>query len=311
MSDLEKEALMNRRLEHRRPGRRFTTSDDVRWGELITPAPHEKPDRTSAGLRLVVFASFELGYLAVETVKAYERRFPDRLNFVGLVTDDPINPDAKIGVRKRLWKYFDAGRRLDVETATVEAGLSFGVPTYTGEIKTPWFRDLAKAWRPDAIIACGFGQIIDPPVINLPPLGIYNFHPSDLAHGHGAGPSPAEELAARGGTTSAWTVHQTTTALDAGPIIGSSPPVLVRDADGELPEQPLAYYNKMLAPLDYLVFFVVDALVEKFARKETGPLATLDFDRLFPESVKRRLLEPIRGKRLDMPLPVPDASLFL
>ena len=39
------------------------------------------------------------------------------------------------------------------------------------------FRQGLGTWRPDAIINCVFGQVIDAPIIQAPPLGIYNFHP--------------------------------------------------------------------------------------------------------------------------------------
>ena len=67
--------------------------------------------------------------------------------------------------------------------------------------------DAHAQWRPDAILVCVFGQVIDAPIIRLPPCGIYNFHPSDLAHHHGAGLAPYDDLVARGVATTVWAVH--------------------------------------------------------------------------------------------------------
>jgi folate-dependent phosphoribosylglycinamide formyltransferase PurN len=304
MAEIEKDARLNRRLIHDRPGRRFVAGDDARWGELVLPAPGENPDKTDAGLRLVVFASFEHGYLAFETAKAYERRYTDKLNLVALVTDDPANADAKIGVRKRIWKLLDEDQRLDVETATVESALTFGVPVYTGEVKVDGFRQRLAAYRPDAIIVCGFGQVIDTFIIELPPCGIYNFHPSDLAHGHGAGLAPYEDLAAADARTTVWTVHHVSQAVDAGAIVGWSPPVNICDADA------LPVYNKLLVPLDRMVFCLIDELVTRSGCGETGPIDRLDFPKRFPDVVQKHLLEPVTKDLAAIILPAPDPAIF-
>jgi folate-dependent phosphoribosylglycinamide formyltransferase PurN len=310
MAEIEKDARLNRRLIHDRPGRRFVAGDDARWGELVLPAPGENPDKTDAGLRLVVFASFEHGYLAFETAKAYERRYTDKLNLVALVTDDPANADAKIGVRKRIWKLLDEDQRLDVETATVESALTFGVPVYTGEVKVDGFRQRLAAYRPDAIIVCGFGQVIDTFIIELPPCGIYNFHPSDLAHGHGAGPAPYEDLAAADARTTVWTVHHVSQAVDAGAIVGWSPPVNICDADDTLPADALPVYNKLLVPLDRMVFCLIDELVTRSGCGETGPIDRLDFPKRFPDVVQKHLLEPVTKDLAAIILPAPDPAIF-
>src|SRR5215217_4981357 len=108
-SELVQEAVLNHRVKLDRPGRRFVAVSGSRWGELILPAPDELPSRSAAGLRAVLFASFEFGYMALEAVTAYAKQFPDRAQVVGLVTDDPTNPAAHIGLKKRVWT--DAGTR--------------------------------------------------------------------------------------------------------------------------------------------------------------------------------------------------------
>ncbi len=96
MSKLKQDAPLNRRLIHDRPGRRFLVNDDARWGELILPAWEENPDKTEAGLRVMLIASASVGYVALQTVTAYEQRYPDRLNLVSVVTDDPIGGGEKV-----------------------------------------------------------------------------------------------------------------------------------------------------------------------------------------------------------------------
>ena len=293
MSSLDQDARLNRRLRHDRPGRRFLANEDARWGELILPAPGEGTGKDERGLRLLLFASMGLGFAAVRAVTDYERRHPDRLNLVGLVTDDADNEEAKISLRKRGWRYFDPAERLALETATVERALEAGAAVYTGEVKVGWFHRKAADWRPDAVIVCGFGQLIDRAIRELPPLGIYNFHPSDLVNHHGAGAAPFGDLAARHTTRTRWTVHQLTEVLDGGPIVCQSPDIDVGDASGQVHADPVMIESKMTEPLTGLMGFLLDALVERRRRGEMGPLAGLDLAARFSEAQKTAYLQPI------------------
>ncbi|MCP4779774.1 MAG: hypothetical protein GY877_03240 [Hyphomicrobium sp.] len=310
MSKVEQDARLNRRLTHDRPGRRFLANDDARWGELILPAPDENPAKTTRGLRVLLIASTALSCRAVKTVVAYEHRHPERVNLVGLVTDDPIDADARIGIKKRVWKFLDDRQRLEVETAIVEVALSAGAPVYTGEIKVEWFSRQATHWHPDVILVCGFGQVIDQKIIGLPLGGIYNFHPSDLAHHHGAGPAPYDDYQTCDLATTVWTVHQMVEAVDAGPILGQSPPINIRDQAGSLPEEPMLVYNKLIDPLAYMVYFLLDALAQRYHRGEMRPLEQLDFERRFPASVKAQIMAPIVSQEIVPLLTGPDSILF-
>lgn len=310
MSKVEQDARLNRRLIHDRPGRRFLDNNDARWGELILPAPDEIKTTTDRGLRVLMIASTAFGHRALKTIMEYERRYPERVNLVGLVTDDPVDADARIGMKKRVWKFLDTEQQLELETATVEAALGFGVPVYTGEIKVDWFRRQAVGWRPDVILVCVFGQVIDAPIIGLPPRGIYNFHPSDLAHHHGAGLAPYDDYVARDAATTVWTVHHVAEEVDSGPIVGQSPPINIRGVTGALPGEPMVVYNKLIDPLGYMVYFFIDALAQGFLRGDRGPVERLDFQRLFPEAVKAHIMEPIARWDIVAPLAEPDPTMF-
>ena len=179
----------------------------------------------------------------------FQRRNPARLRLVGLATDDPINADAHIDLRKRVWKYYSQDERVLMETQTVEAALAEGVPVFTGELKSPGFRALIADWAPDAIVVCVCGQIFDAAIIEAARCGVYNLHPTDLAKGIGAGPTPYEEVAARGDPWSRWTVHRMTVDVDSGPIVGQSPPVRVGDAAGQITGDPRRFYDRMGLPV--------------------------------------------------------------
>ena len=307
---LIREAELNHRVRLDRRGRRFLPVANSRWGELILPAPDEPPEADDSGLRVVLFASWEFGYLAIEATKAYARRFPGRAQFVGLATDDPMNPEARISRKKRVWRLFGREEIVAIETAVVEAALVAGCPVFTGEIKTDGFRELLDVWRPDAIVSCVFGQIIDRAIIDRPPYGIYNFHPSDLAHGIGAGPTPAEGLAARGLTSTPWTIHHVTEAVDAGGVVAVSPSINVADTGGNLPADPLVLYDKLLVPVGCLAACLIDALWQRFARGQPGQLDHLDVGAALPESVKQQLDAPISTNAHTTVLPRFDATFL-
>jgi hypothetical protein len=304
------ETPLNHRLTLDCAGRRFLAVNGSRWGELILPAPEELPASSGRGLRLVLFASFEFGYLVVEAAKAYQRRFPGRIALVAVVTDDPADPTALIGLRKRVWKYFDQDGRIAAETAVVEAALDAGVPAYTGEVKIDGFRDLLTAWRPDAIISCVFGQVIDRWIMDQPAYGIYNFHPSDLAHGYGAGLAPAQDLKDRAATSTVWTVHHVVEAVDTGPIVAVSPPICVRNIAGALPDNPLLIYDKLLEPVGAIAACFIDALVRRAKITPAGRLDSLDVTAGIPAALLERMQAPIDTDRHDEALPRFDVTLL-
>jgi folate-dependent phosphoribosylglycinamide formyltransferase PurN len=309
-SSLEREELLNHDLVLRRPGRRFVPVEGSRWGELIQPSTTEMAEGSGGGLRLVLFASFEFGYLMLQAAKAYSERFPGRLQLVAVVTDDPVNPTARIGLKKRVWKYLGAAEQLAMETAVADSALSAGAQVYTGEVKTVGFRALLDEWKPDAIASCVFGQVIDAAIINRPAYGIYNLHPSDLAHGHGAGLAPDLDLASRGATSTVWTIHQVAETVDTGPVVSSSLPINVSDPSGCLPENHLLIYDKLLEPVGCIAVCLVDALSKQFKTGKPGRLETLDLRPAIPPAMRARMLEPIRTNRHDDQLPTFDPCVL-
>jgi hypothetical protein len=293
MTNLENEGLVNYLVVLNKPGRRFTAENDTRWGGLIEPEPSEKLGKTAVGLRVVLFASWDFGYLVLETLKKFENKYPGQLNLVGLVTDDPLNPDAKISLKKRVWNLLDLPYRVLDETFIIESGLSHGIPVYIGEVKVNSFHAILKKWNPDAILVCVFGQIINSFIINLPRYGIYNFHPSDLSLHQGAGPAPYDDLANRHAGTTVWSVHHVSEEIDCGEVVGKSPPVNVLDSKGELPGDPLVVYHKLAEVLSPMAFFLVKELGRNFELNKPGWIDHIDFDSLIPDKIKNRIMQPV------------------
>lgn len=305
--DENAENIVDQNLLKDASGRKIETQPgDSTWGQLIFPSTAESKSKTDQGLRVVVFGSYLLGYLLMETLHEFERRNPKRLNIVGLVTDDPASPTAKISVKRRIWRKYDQEETIHLETAMIEAGLKSGVPVYTGAVKTEYFRNLLKTWKPDVILVCVFGQIIDAPIINFPKQGIYNFHPADLLAGHGTGPQPFQDLIDRQATTSIVTIHQLTTDLDSGPILGQSPEVNVRFAEGSLTDNVLVLDDKMLQPIDVMGALLIKTLILHQEAGRKGPLQKLDFARHFNQQTKDWLMQPISSHEPSTTLPEPS-----
>jgi len=310
MTDLRKERPVNYLVAHDNPGRQIVTFKDGRWGELIIPAPHENPDKTENGMRVALFCSWEFGYLVMETLREYERRFPPKLNLVGLATDNPVNHDARISMKKRIWKFYGRHEQVEMETHIIESALVHGMPVFTGEIKTEAFYGVLRNWKPDAILMCVFGQLVDPSIIQIPPYGIYNFHPSDLSLHQGAGPAPYDDLIARNAMTTVWSIHQVSTEIDNGAVVAKSPPISVRNMKGDIPDNCLIVYDKLTQPLSHLSVCLADRLADRHAKRETGWLQQADFQSHFPQTFKQKLLKPIREKTHLEIFPSPDLSAF-
>ena len=141
------------------------------------------------GLRLVVLCSFPIGYLVLRSVQLLERACPGlrihrRRGYRR--SHQRRRPDRD---QEANWRYLPQPRHIELETALVEAGLRFGVRLFTGDTKSEWFHERLREWNPDAVLVCGFGQLIDPVFLATPRLGVNNVHPSNLAAGIGIGPS--------------------------------------------------------------------------------------------------------------------------
>jgi len=304
MNELKNERPLNKILLADDNERKIIPVEGTRWGELIVPAKHENPGKTNKGLKVLAVASFDYGYVMFETLKECEKQYPNRLNIVGLVTDDPANPDAKISMKRRIWRMFDDEDKMEEEKMMVESALSFGVPCYTGEIKIDYFNKLLAEWNPDAIIVFVFGQFFNKEIINYPQLGIYNFHPADLANHYGAGPRPFEDMIARKAETSNLTIHQISEEVDAGHIVGQSPPVNIRLKNGELTDKVLVLEDKLMEPVEKMSAILISELIRKKNAGKSGKIDNIDFDKFFSEKVKGELMKPIQSKIHKIKLPV-------
>ena len=95
-------------------------------------------------------------------------------------------------------------------------------------IRRPEAIEELRALAPDLIVLADYGQLIPTALLDLPPRGFLNLHPSALPRWRGAAPIPATILA--GDRESAVTLMVVTEEMDAGPIVAAAP-LEVRDDD--------------------------------------------------------------------------------
>ena len=88
-------------------------------------------------------------------------------------------------------------------------------------VRRPESVDALRELAPDLIVLADYGQLIPRVLIDLPPRGFLNLHPSALPRWRGAAPIPATILA--GDTESAVTLILLAEEMDAGPIVATEP----------------------------------------------------------------------------------------
>jgi methionyl-tRNA formyltransferase len=120
------------------------------------------------------------------------------------------------------------GRKLmesPVKRLALANGLAVFQPT---SLRPPEAVAELASLRPDVIVIAAYGQILRQPVLDLPPKGVLNVHPSLLPRHRGASPIPATILA--GDEQTGVTILQTEAGIDSGPIL-SQRTMLVEPAD--------------------------------------------------------------------------------
>ena len=131
-----------------------------------------------------------------------------------------------------------AGRgRLERPSPVKEIALRYGLPVFQPpRIGAPESVEALAALRPDAMVAAAYGQILRQPVLDVPPCGVLNIHPSLLPRYRGASPVAAAILA--GESETGVTIMLMVLALDEGPILSQRRVAIdPRDTTGTLTER--------------------------------------------------------------------------
>jgi methionyl-tRNA formyltransferase len=141
-----------------------------------------------------------------------------------------------------------------VAAEAVRLGLSLYQPA---ALRTPEEQQPLRDARPEAIVVAAYGLLLPRAVLEIPPHGCLNVHPSLLPRWRGA--SPVQSTLLAGDAETGVTIIRLVRAMDAGPILAQRR-VPVLDADDALS------LETRLAELG------ADLLVETLERLAAGPV---------------------------------------
>ena len=166
-------------------------------------------------------------HFAVPTLQALDEHH----QVVGVVTQ----PDRQAG----------RGRKLVISPVKEEA-LIRGCPLFQPpSLREPEAVEHLRAWQPDLIVVAAFGQILPPPVLDLPPSRCLNVHASLLPRYRGAAPIPAAIL--DGESVTGTTIMCMDEGLDTGPILAQAElPITAADTTASLTEKLAALGAQLL-----------------------------------------------------------------
>ncbi len=138
-----------------------------------------------------------------------------------------------------------------------EEAAKHGIPVHLGmKVNSPESLQLLASLNLDLILSCFWSEIFKEPVLNLPKLGVYNFHTAKLPKNRGSRPLPWALI--KGESEAGMTVHRMMTGVDNGPIVAQRSFAITENDTGE------TLYHKALEAGESLAAEVV-AL---FARNE-------------------------------------------
>ncbi len=148
-------------------------------------------------MRIVFMGTPEFGVPALEQLTKSEHRV------VAVYTQ----PDRPVG-----------RGRISTPSAVKRTALAHGLPVF----QPPSLKATAEVERlaelkPDVIVVAAFGQLLSQQVLDIPPFGCLNVHPSLLPRHRGASPIPAAILG--GDEQTGVTIMLMDVGLDTGPIL--------------------------------------------------------------------------------------------
>ena len=112
-----------------------------------------------------------------------------------------------------------AGRRQRLSASPVkEFALGRGLPVFhPSSLRRPEAQDELRALSPDVIVVAAYCKLLPPGVLEIPPLGSLNVHPSLLPRYRG--PSPVVAAILNGDDVAGVTIMRLDVGMDTGPIV--------------------------------------------------------------------------------------------
>jgi methionyl-tRNA formyltransferase len=127
-----------------------------------------------------------------------------------------------------------AGRHRRPQPCAVKAEAeALGLPVLAPpRVRAPEALEALRAWAPELIVVCAYGQLLPAALLELPRLGSYNLHFSLLPRWRGASPVQAALLA--GDAVTGVSLQRMVPELDAGDVVAETPPLPIRADDTAL-----------------------------------------------------------------------------
>lgn len=277
--------------------------------EKIEPAVFKKPDwgyyynsQRSAqvmdgAMRVVLFGSTLGGLWVLEALRKLKFEYGEnRIQLIGLATDEPRLDHSKISMNKRIWQYFEPQMRNRMVHGIINLALNESMDVFTGNIKTEFFESLLYKWKPHLIIMACFGQIVPSAIFNYPDLGMYNFHPSDLRNNIGVGPKPFEDTILQKISNTRVSLMEVTEILDQGPMVAQSPSICITDSQGMFFDNILLAEEKVTSVFPFMTNILIKKLLPLYGMKLKSNSLKIDMENEIDISVKEYLLGKLNGK---------------
>ncbi len=116
--------------------------------------------------------------------------------------------------------------RKPVPTAVKVAAQQLNVPVRTPrKLNDPAVLEEVKAWNADAFVVVAYGMLLPKGILDIPPLGCVNVHPSLLPRHRG--PSPVSTAILSGDAATGVTLIRLDAGMDTGPILSVSSSVSI------------------------------------------------------------------------------------
>ncbi|MDX5362674.1 MAG: hypothetical protein LPJ91_00760 [Pseudazoarcus pumilus] len=144
----------------------------------------------------------------------------DRLELVGVATDDP--DQAFVSPGKRVWQYPHAAAERRMVARLAE---EHDIAVWNGRVKTPeFYRVFEQQWRPDVVVMATFGQKIDARLYDYPRLGFFNLHPckDDAWPSRYVGGNPFQQLLDDRSEYCVIALHRVDDGFDTGELVACS-----------------------------------------------------------------------------------------
>lgn len=177
-----------------------------------------------------------------------------------------------IGVYTQLDK--PAGRGQTIASSAVKkVALAHGLPIFQPDsLRKPEVVESLANSRPELIVVAAFGQLLPQRVLDIPPFGCLNVHPSLLPRFRG--PSPVAAAILAGDEVTGVSIMLMDKGMDTGPILAQTQtPILPQDTTGTLTDR-LAQLGAQLL-METLPGWLVGCLPPKAQEEERAVYSKL------------------------------------